>query len=89
MLKELSKKDISKIPDFPKDVEVGIISRKSTWLGLGYLLPRSFNNSLPSSNEVKLINAKETINIKSSEINPFKNPRIVNACINFLKKGSF
>lgn len=89
MLKELSKNDVNKIPDFSKNIEVGIISRKSAMLGFGHLLPKSFKNSLPSSSEVKLINAKETINIKGSEINPFKNPRIVNACVNFLKKGNF
>lgn len=89
MLKELSRKDVSKIPDFPNNIEVGIISRKSLMLGFGHLLPKSFKNSLPSTNEVKLINAKETINIKGSEFNPFKNPRIVNACINFLGKGHF
>lgn len=89
MLKELSKKDVDKIPDFPKDIEVGVISRKSVMLGFGHFLPRSFKNKLPSPEEVKLINAKETINIAGSEINPFKNLRIVNACVNFLKKGSF
>ena len=89
VISEISKKDVTRIPPFPHHIDVGVISKQCPFMWLAHLLPQKLKSFFPTSNEAKMNHAKEIIHIKTGIWNPFKNKKIVNACINFIKKGTF
>lgn len=88
-ISQVSAKDLHFIPDFPDNTEYGIISKESPLKSFSFLLPQALRRYLPGQTDAKLPKAKEIIHINSAARNPFKSPKIVNACINFLKNGKF
>lgn len=89
MLKEVAPNEMMFIPNFPDNTEFGIIATDLPFRGMLNYLPHSIKKLLPSKSEVELHNAKEIIFIKNVNYNVFNNKKVVNACVNFLKKGKF
>lgn len=89
MLKELTPEAALHLPNFASNRVFGIISADYPFKGLGNFMPKRIRDILPGEDEATLTNAKETIHISNSKLNVFENKKVVNACINFLKKGTF
>ena len=73
MLSEMTPSKAKYWPNFPDDIDVGIIT---------------FNNLYAKDEESYLSGAKK-IHVKNMHFNPLKNPEIVEAAINFIKNGNF
>ena len=89
VLEEMSPEDAKHFPWIRKGIEVGVIipGKENRWWCK--MMPKSITRVLNKKDEAYLKEAKETILIKNRHLNPFKNKRIVNACLNFLQKGNF
>lgn len=89
VLEEMSPEDAKHFPWIRKGIEVGVIipGKENRWWCK--MMPKSITRMLNKKDEAYLKEAKETILIKNRHLDPFKNKRIVNACLNFLQKGNF
>ena len=84
------KNNISKLPDFPKNIDTGILT---TWNPVVRLLlkifPKTWRVLLPAARESHLEYAKDIFSIKCYGFNACSNNRLIQACISFLKNGKF
>ena len=89
MTEELSEENIAKIPEFPPEVEVGIIYCRIPNKGFYAWLPERIRKLLPDKNESKLAGVTDFIEISNSQRNVFKNRSVVSAVMNFIDLGRF
>ena len=89
MLSEVRSEAMPKIPEFKKNREFGVISTDYAFRDFTFLLPRAWKEVLPQPKDCALKGEKERIYIRCARFNPFKSRKIVNATINFIKKGTF
>ena len=89
MTEELSEENIAKIPEFPPEVEVGIIYCRIPNKGFYAWLPERIRKLFPDKNESKLAGATDFIEISNSQRNVFKNRSVVSAVMNFIDLGRF
>ena len=81
---------ITKMPSFPAEQEFAILTTDNKWLNkLADRLPANWQKFLPKNVDSILPGAKENQNVKIDNFNAAANPRIVDACINFIKIGRF
>lgn len=73
---------------FPK-IEIGVIATRNDKGAFYKFIPESLCKYFYSKRDSESNQVKETVVIGDNRLNHFKNPRIVNACINFLKNGKF
>ncbi len=89
VISEVSTEDAKRFPWIRKGIETGVISTAREKRGIYKWLPEKFSRYFNNGQEAYLKEAKEIVSIKNRHFNPFKNRRIVNACLNFLQKGKF
>lgn len=89
MLNDCRPSKAAYIPDFPPDIDIGVIAGDSLIEKAIKLFPEKANNRLYSENESYIESAKEVIRVGNWRWNPFKNTEIVNRCISFIKNGTF
>lgn len=71
------------------NTEIGVIYTHKKNKGLIRFLPDSWRKYFCTEDTACFDKAKECIFISSYYLNPFKNQRIVDACLHFLKRGYF
>ncbi len=89
VLSEMSPEDARRFPWIRKGIEVGVIIPLKENHLLCKMMPKSITRLFNKKDEAYLKEAKESIVIKNGRWNPFKCRKVVNACINFLQKGTF
>lgn len=89
MLSDGSKEKIALLAEFPKTVDLGIISCDSYFKKFSFLLPKKFKELIPSQMENAINGPYKSIYIQNKEYNALNNEKIILACKNFLKHGSF
>ena len=89
MASEMGQRRIEKLPPLPKDVPTGIILCESKTRKLLEKILKKEMPRLSKDEEQKFEKAADVIEIESCRLNAFKDERIVNAIVKFLKKGSF
>lgn len=89
MPKELTPKNISKVPLFKKGLTVGVIYANYPFYNVLRHLPPIIRKILPNTKDVDIPGITEKVQIKNRHDNPLKNRRIVAATLNFIKKGKF
>ena len=84
------KENIAKLPDFPKNIEVGVLT---TWhplfKALLKIFPKSWKNLFPSAKASHLEYAKDIYSLKYYGLNPCSRTKVIDACFSFLKNGKF
>ncbi len=84
------KNNIEKMPDFPKDVDIGILT---TWnpivRTLLKIFPKKWRDLLPAAKESHLEYAKDIFSIKYYGFNSCSSNRLIRASVSFLKSGKF
>ncbi len=89
VIEELEPKKIEKLPPVPKDIPTGIILCESK---ITRFFEKIFDKKMPilSPDEEKSFEkAKDVKEIETLKFNLFKDERIINAVVSFLKKGKF
>lgn len=80
--------NMAKMPGFPKDREFAVLTTENPRLArLADYLPHSWQKALPRKVDSILLGAQENQNIKINNFNAAANPKIIHACINFIKSG--
>lgn len=69
--------------------DIGVIYTQRRGKGILRFLPQSFDKYFYVADVAKFRGEKDCCYIKNFSLNPFKNKRIVNACLRFLKNGKF
>lgn len=77
------------VPEFSNKTEFGIINCDSWGSWLLKLLPKTLSQALYRPDEALLTGAKDTAEIKSFHLNPFKDETVVEKTMNFIKNGKF
>lgn len=89
MSEELTLQKVRKIPEFPENIETGIIFCRHPLQKLSRLFPRGLRTAMPSKEEAKSDQAKSMIEINTNCFNPIKNKKVTCAIMNFLDSGKF
>lgn len=90
MTQQYDSQTMAKIVSFPKNIEFGIIcTYNSVTKRILSLLPKSWEKLFCHKDDAFLIGSKDAVNIKISNLNSCNNQKVINACIMFLRKGSF
>lgn len=89
MSAELSKKKVREIPQFDKNLSVGIVYPSFFSKAFSDRVPNFVRKYLFKKKDVALEGATEIVQISTQKWNPFKNNKISNAVMNFLDKGKF
>lgn len=80
---------VAYIPEFPDEIEFGIIESDSLIQKLIKLLPYNYKNSIYAENEVYSDKAKATEYVDNWHWSPTANKIVIEKSLNFLKFGSF
>ena len=88
MLEEMTPSKVAKVPNFKKDVQVGIIYASSGLKKWKWLLPSKLKSCLPGKEEVELQGAREVALVKNGKLNVINNPKVVTYTTNFLVNGN-
>ncbi|MFV0627096.1 MAG: esterase/lipase family protein [Alphaproteobacteria bacterium] len=89
MLDEGSEEASSFIPEFPKGIDLGIISCDSYYKKYAMFLPSKYKQLIPSQVENAIGGPYKSIYIQNKEKNPLENEKIILACKSFIKTGNF
>ncbi len=89
MLMDGSKDKVSLLADFPKNVDLGIISCDSYFKRFAFLLPKKFKDLIPGQMENAINGPYKSIYIQNKEFNALNNEKVITACKSFIKHGNF
>ena len=89
MLEEASHEKAVKLPLLPKKVKAGIIFCDHPVSRFSKFLPKSWKKFLPTAKASDLEGVDDKIHVKSIKLNVLDNKKVVDATVNFLKKGAF
>lgn len=89
ILKDVTPEAAKRLPPFENPQQVGIINCVPVWKRILFLLPEKWRQMLGSGEEAELKGVKQTITIKNTFFNPFKNEEVVRRCVKFLNQGKF
>lgn len=87
MLEEMSPDNVKKIPNFRKNIPVGIIYADSPFRMWAGLLPSGMKQNIPNKGECELDGVKEVAIVKNDNVNLLKNRKVVSYTTNFLIHG--
>lgn len=89
ILKDVTPEAAKRLPPFENPQQVGIINCVPVWKRILFLLPEKWRQMLGSGEDAELKGVKQTITIKNTFFNPFKNEEVVRRCVKFLNQGKF
>ncbi len=89
-LKIYESENIAKLPDFPKNLDVGILTTWNPFLRvLINILPASWRSLFPTPKDSHIAGAREISAVKYLRLNQCNTKKVITYCINFIKSGKF
>lgn len=89
-LKIYESENIAKLPDFPKNLDVGILTTWNPLLRvLINILPASWRSLFPTPKDSHIAGAREISAVKYLRLNQCNTKKVITYCINFIKSGKF
>lgn len=82
--------NIEKLFDFPKNLDVGILTTWNPFLhALVNILPASWRRLFPTAKDSHIAGAREISAVKYLRLNQCNAKKVITYCINFIKSGKF
>ncbi len=89
-LKIYESENIAKLPDFPKNLDVGILTTWNPFIRfLTDILPVSWRSLFPAPKDSHIAGAREISAVKYLRLNQCNAKKVITYCINFIKYGKF
>lgn len=89
VLSEANPENVNPKAKLSENIETGIITTRESPEKQKSIFPESWRKYLHSRKEAEIFGASDIAVIKNRRLNPFKNPKIINAVMAFLENGKF
>ena len=89
-MKLYEKESMSKLPDFPSNIDIGILTTWNPFVKIFMkIVPKPCRHLLPKAREAHMSFAKDISSAKYYGVNSCSGSKVIESCLSFLRAGNF